>query len=219
MTRKFPALVLLAGAVALAGCTDPYAPRQPGAPTNAQTGAIAGAMIGGFLGATAEDDDDRLARTAAGALIGGALGGGIGSVLDRQEAESRQQLGSNVQIVNTGSALVVTMPQDILFATDSAVLRPDLQADLYAVARNLNAYPNSRIEVIGHTDSTGSSSYNLGLSTRRANAVAAVLMQSGVAPGRIDAIGRGEAQPVASNLNEAGRAQNRRVEIIIRPTG
>ncbi|MCR9149481.1 MAG: OmpA family protein [Rhodobacteraceae bacterium] len=219
MTRKFPALVLLAGAVALAGCTDPYAPRPPGAPTNAQTGAIAGAMIGGFLGATAEDDDDRLARTAAGALIGGALGGGIGSVLDRQEAELRQQLGSNVQIVNTGSALVVTMPQDILFATDSAVLRPDLQADLYAVARNLNAYPNSRIEVIGHTDSTGSSSYNLGLSTRRANAVAAVLMQSGVAPGRIDAIGRGEAQPVASNLNEAGRAQNRRVEIIIRPTG
>ena len=217
MTLKSPLLLAAASAVALAGCTDPYAPRQPGQPTNAQAGAITGAMLGGFLGATS--DNDRLAKTAAGAIIGGAVGGGIGSLLDRQAADLRRDIGNDqVSVVNTGSSLVVTMPQDILFATDSAVVRADLQADLAALARNLNAYPNSRVEVIGHTDSTGSSSYNLGLSTRRANSVAAVLMQSGVAPGRIVATGRGEDQPVASNLTEEGRAQNRRVEIVIRPT-
>jgi len=217
MTRKFPALVLLAGAVALAGCTDPYAPRPPGAPTNAQTGAIAGAMIGGFLGATAEDDDDRLARTAAGALIGGALGGGIGSVLDRQEAELRQQLGSNVQIVNTGSALVVTMPQDILFAIDSAQLSGALQSDLAVLAQHLNKYADSNVQVVGHTDNTGAAAYNLNLSRQRAAAVANTLISNGVASSRITAIGRGEDQPVTSNLTPEGRAQNRRVEIIIIP--
>jgi len=218
MNRRSPFLLAAAGALALAGCTDPYAPRQPGQPSNAQAGAITGAMLGGFLGATS-DGDDRLAKTAAGAIVGGAIGGGIGTMLDRQAADLRRDIGDNrIDIENTGSELVVTMPQDILFATDSAVVRPDLQSDLFALANNLRTYPNSRVEVIGHTDSTGSSSYNLGLSTRRANAVSSVLMQGGVAPGRITTIGRGEDEPVASNLTEAGRAQNRRVEIIIRPT-
>ena len=91
-------------------------------------------------------------------------------------------------------------------------------ASLAAVAANLNRYPNSTIEVIGHADNSGSAAYNQDLSERRALSVAGVLRANGVAGGRVSAYGRGESQPVASNLTEQGKAQNRRVEIIIRPT-
>jgi outer membrane protein OmpA-like peptidoglycan-associated protein len=121
-------------------------------------------------------------------------------------------------VTNTGEYLIVNMPQDLLFATDSASVRPDLTADLRTVAASLLKYPNSRIEVIGHTDNTGSAAYNQDLSQRRAVSVAGVLRESGVPSGRLAAYGRGEDQPVASNLTPEGRAQNRRVEIIIRPT-
>jgi outer membrane protein OmpA-like peptidoglycan-associated protein len=110
------------------------------------------------------------------------------------------------------------MPQDVLFATDSAILRADLTRDIKAVAANLIRYPNSRIEVAGHTDNSGSAAYNQDLSQRRAVSVADVLRQSGVPNARITAYGRGEDAPIASNQSPAGRAQNRRVEIIIRPT-
>src|SRR5690606_6417254 len=110
------------------------------------------------------------------------------------------------------------LPEGILFATDSAAVSGPAQNDLYAVARNLNQYPNSRVEVIGHTDNTGSAAYNQDLSQRRAQSVAGILTAGGVSSGRVVAVGRGESQPVASNGTEQGRAQNRRVEIIIRPT-
>jgi len=109
------------------------------------------------------------------------------------------------------------MPQDILFAVDSATLSGGLQNDLRAVAASLNRYPNTRVNVIGHTDNTGEAGYNLNLSQRRAQAVGSVLVSAGVTPARINAIGRGEDQPVASNLTPQGRQQNRRVEIIITP--
>jgi len=109
------------------------------------------------------------------------------------------------------------MPQDLLFAIDSAAVRPDLRADLNTVAASLLRYPNSRIEVVGHTDNTGTAAYNQDLSQRRAVAVASILRESGVPGSRIVAYGRGFDQPVASNQTAAGRAQNRRVEIIIRP--
>ena len=121
-------------------------------------------------------------------------------------------------IVNTGDSLVVTMPQNILFATDSYAVRADLQDDLRAVASSLQRYPNSVVDVVGHTDNTGEAAYNQQLSQRRAQAVASVLTRSGVAGSRVRVIGRGEDQPIASNLTPDGRAQNRRVEIIIRPT-
>jgi len=106
----------------------------------------------------------------------------------------------------------------VLFATGSAALRPDLTSDLRAVARNLMDYPASRIEVIGHTDNVGNAALNQDLSQRRAASVANVLVNNGVPAGRVATMGRGEDAPVASNLSDAGRAQNRRVEIIIRPT-
>ena len=120
-------------------------------------------------------------------------------------------------MTNTGSELIVNLPQDILFATDSASLRGDLTQDLQAVARSLLNYPNTTVQVVGHTDNTGSAAYNQDLSQRRAQSVASVLQANGVPGGRIVAFGRGEDQPIASNLSVAGRAQNRRVEIIIRP--
>jgi outer membrane protein OmpA-like peptidoglycan-associated protein len=104
-----------------------------------------------------------------------------------------------------------------LFATDSAAVRPDLRSDLNAVAASLLRYPNSTIQVVGHTDNTGTAAYNQDLSQRRAVSVASILRESGVPGGRIAAVGRGEDQPIASNLTPEGRAQNRRVEIIIRP--
>ena len=110
------------------------------------------------------------------------------------------------------------MPQDVLFATDSATLRPDLTYDLRAVAGSLNRYPDSSVEVIGHTDNSGAAAYNQDLSQRRATSVAQVLRDAGVQGNRLAAYGRGEDQPVASNLTPEGRAANRRVEIIIRPS-
>lgn len=208
--------LLISGALlALAACADPYAnSADPNA--RARAGALTGAVLGGAI--AAQNSDEELAAGVAGAIIGGAIGGSIGASLDQQAAELRAQMSGNTVITNTGTALIVTMPQDILFATDSASLRPDLQGDLRAVSRSLVRYPNSTIEVIGHADSQGATAYNQDLSERRAVAVAAVLRSSGVPAGRIQAFGRGESQPVASNASAAGRQQNRRVEIIIRPT-
>ena len=170
-----------------------------------------------MTGAIASDDEFK------GAVIGGAIGaaGGaaIGNALDRQEEELRQSLNNDeIQITNTGDRLIVTMPQDILFAVDSFTVAPGLRSDLGKVAQSLQNYPDSTVQVVGHTDNTGEASYNQGLSERRANAVADVLMNNGVPFERIQTFGRGEDQPVASNLSEEGRAQNRRVEIVILPT-
>ncbi|MFC2969440.1 OmpA family protein [Acidimangrovimonas pyrenivorans] len=218
MRFKLPLMLATASALALAGCEAPNPNAYPNDP-NARTksGAITGAIVGAGL-AGVFGKGDRLAQAAAGAAVGAAVGGAIGQSLDRQAADLRAQLGNdNISVANTGSSLVVTMPQDILFATDSDKIRPSLQADLRAVADNLAQYPNSHVQVIGHTDNTGSAAYNQELSQRRAGSVAGVLIGAGVAPARITAIGKGESQPVATNLTAAGRAQNRRVEIIIIP--
>ena len=155
--------------------------------------------------------------SVTGAGAGAAAGAAIGNQLDKQEAELRQQMGDNVTIRNTGDRLIVTMPQDILFPTDSANLRPTLVSDLRDVGQSLLAYPNTTAQVIGHTDSDGAAAYNLDLSQRRARSVANVLISEGVPSSRISVIGRGEDQPVASNLTPEGKAQNRRVEIVILP--
>ncbi len=214
MTRT-PLILSVAGVLALTACTvDPNA--YPGDPNaRARTGAITGALLGGAVGASS--NDDKLAKGVAGAIIGGAIGGAIGNSLDKQAAELRG-VNSAFTVTNAGDYLIVNMPQDVLFATDSATLRPDLQSDLGAVAANLLRYPNSTIQVIGHTDNTGEAAYNQDLSERRALSVTGVLRSNGVPAGRVQAVGAGEDRPVASNLTPEGRAQNRRVEIIIRPT-
>lgn len=213
MTLRKPIILLTLGAMTLAGCVAPTTEEN----RRTNTGAVTGALIGGAIGASAKGDD-KLLKAAVGAVIGGTIGGAIGATLDRQAAELRNSIGDDrVSVTNTGSELIVNLPQDILFATDSATLRGDLTQDLRAVARSLLNYPDTTVQVVGHTDNVGSAAYNQNLSQRRAQSVAAVLQANGVPGGRIVAFGRGEDQPVASNLSDAGRAQNRRVEIIIRP--
>lgn len=212
---KFPLAVAAASALALTACQAPL-PGQGN--QNTQQGAAVGAGLGAVIGAISGDNrDERIRNAAIGAVIGGGLGAVGGANLDRQEAELRNQLGSNVGIVNNGTSLVVTLPQDILFAVDSTALTGALQNDLVSVAASLNRYPDTTVNVIGHTDNTGAASYNQDLSQRRAQAVASVLINAGVAPQRIRSIGRGEDAPIASNLTPEGRQQNRRVEIIITP--
>jgi outer membrane protein OmpA-like peptidoglycan-associated protein len=217
MMMKTPLILAAAGALFLTACVDPNAyPDDPNGRT--KSGAVLGGLIGAATGVAVAGDGDEL----KGALVGGALGAGtgalIGADLDRQAAELRGSLSSNISVTNTGEYLIVNMPQDLLFATDSATVRSDLRRDLQTVGSSLLRYPNSRIEVIGHTDNTGTAAYNQDLSQRRAVAVAGVLRETGVPGTRLAAYGRGEDQPIASNLTPEGRAQNRRVEIIIRPT-
>ncbi len=213
---KLSLAIAAASILALTGCQAPV-PGQSNQNTN--QGAAVGAGIGALLGlaVNADDGNDRVRNAAIGAALGAGLGAVGGNNLDRQEAELRSQLGSNVGIINNGSSLVVTLPQDILFAVDSTTLTGSLQNDLYSVAASLNRYPDTTVNVIGHTDNTGAAAYNQDLSQRRAQAVASVLINAGVTPQRIRAIGRGEDAPVASNLTPEGRQQNRRVEIIITP--
>ncbi len=210
---RTPLIVAAVGALALAGCES----GDMGDRT--RTGAATGAILGGLFGAT-RDGDNKIAKAAVGAAVGAAIGGAIGQQLDRQKAELEGGFRSDeIDVINTGSELIVRMPQDVLFATDSAAVRPDLRSDLNVLAGNLLRYPDSTIFVTGHTDNTGAAAYNQDLSQRRAQSVASVLIEGGVAPRRIIASGRGEDQPIASNLTPEGRALNRRVDITIRPNG
>jgi outer membrane protein OmpA-like peptidoglycan-associated protein len=215
---KMTFAVALSGVLVLSACdtvTDPNNPNR-----NAQTAAIVGAGLGAAVGiARGDNAGERNRGAVVGALVGAGLGAGVGTLLDRQEAELRQQMGSNAQIVNTGSQLIVTLPQDILFDTGSAALSGGLRSDLNALAASMNNFPNSTVNVIGHTDSDGTAAFNQDLSARRAQAVSSVLIQSGVSANRIRSIGRGEDAPIASNLNAEGKRQNRRVEITITPNG
>ena len=219
MIRARKPILILSGVslLAISACTDPAHLGGTDPNKNTKQGALLGGILGAGVGAIFSDDK------AKGAVIGGVAGAATGAIagsfLDKQEAELRQDLqNDNIQINNTGDRLIVTMPQDILFDVDSSVVSSGLRSDLLTVADSLQKYPESRVQIMGHTDNTGGAAYNQGLSERRANSVADVLMDGGVAFERIQTFGRGEDQPIASNLTEEGRAQNRRVEIVILPT-
>lgn len=217
MNIKTPIALSLAATLMLTACGNP-GPEPTNGKSRMANGAILGGIAGAFLGGT-RNGDDKLKNAVIAGAFGAAIGGAVGATLDQQAAALRGDLSnSNISVTNYGDYLVVNMPQDVLFTTGSAALRPDLTSDLRAVAANLIDYPNSRIEVVGHTDNVGAAALNQDLSTRRAGSVANVLVSNGVPSGRISTIGRGEDAPIASNLSAQGRAQNRRVEIIIRPT-
>ncbi|MBE0412137.1 OmpA family protein [Yoonia sp.] len=216
MFSKFT-LVAAAASLTLVAACDPGGPNEY---QKTQQGALIGALGGAAIGAVANNDGSNRDRNRS-ALIGAALGAGagaaIGNNLDKQAEELRRTLRSDVGVSNNGKNLVVVLSQDLLFATDSTALSGVSRNELAVVAQSLNRYPNTTVNVLGHTDNVGSAAYNLDLSQRRAQAVASVLIGGGVAPSRIRSIGRGEDQPIASNLNAAGRQANRRVEIIITP--
>ncbi len=205
---------LLFATMSIAGCSiDPYTGEQK--VSNTGWGAGAGAAIGAASGALIGGD-------AKGALIGAAagatLGSGIGYYMDRQEAQLRARLeGTGVRVQRQGDNLKLIMPGNITFATDSANISPSFYPVLNSVAIILNEFDNTSINISGYTDSTGSDMHNQKLSEHRANSVASYLVRSRVHHGRIQARGFGERYPVASNETAIGRAQNRRVEISIRP--
>ena len=213
---KFP--LLLAGtALSLVVACDAAGPNQN---QNLRQGATIGAVGGAVLGAITNNDGsirDRNQAALLGAAIGAGIGGAIGNNLDKQAEELRRSLRSDIGVSNNGENLVVVLSQDLLFATDSTRVSAVSQEELNIVANSLVRYPDTTVNVVGHTDNVGSASYNQDLSERRARAVAAILMNNGVDSARLRTLGAGESRPIASNLSAEGRAQNRRVEIIITP--
>lgn len=197
--------------LALSACTNP-----DGSTNNTGTGAALGGLLGAATGALVSDNEKKGA--VIGGILGAGVGAGVGNILDRQQAALQQDIGgSGAQIINTGDQLIVRMPEGITFATESATVKSTIRDDILAIARNLQQFPNNTVQVIGHTDNTGSTSFNQDLSERRAQAVAAILRQGGVPGGRLAVFGLGESRPIASNGTTSGRQQNRRVEIIITP--
>lgn len=194
----------------------PQTKTQKGALYGAGGGAVAGAVIGQMIG---KDTESTLIGTAIGAAIGGAAGAGVGKMMDNQERDLRQALADSEQATmrREGNLLAISLKGDVTFDTDSAVVKPGLYAEIDKIADALRNYPDTVVRAEGHTDSRGSESYNMELSVRRAEAVANLFVQRGIASSRIEAIGFGESIPVASNNTEAGRLQNRRVEIKIAP--
>jgi outer membrane protein OmpA-like peptidoglycan-associated protein len=213
MSRK---LVAAAFAAALLGActTDPYTGEQK--VSNTVGGAALGALAGAGAGLLAGGDDRRNALIGAG--VGALAGGAIGATMDRNEAELRAQLqGTGVSVTRAGDSIILNMPSDITFATDRDDVISAFYPVLNSVALVLNKYNRTVVDVFGHTDSTGDENYNYGLSQRRASSVADYLRAQGVDPRRFAVTGFGETRPVASNASEAGRAQNRRVEIQLSP--
>lgn len=220
MKVKMLVLGASAGALVLAGCTttDPYTGET--VRSNTRTGAVAGAVGGALLGYLTNTSDSEEGRTNAliGAGIGALAGAAVGSYMDRQQAAMREELaGSGVNVVRQGDNLILQMPSDVTFAYDRADVQPQFFPVLDDVARVLNQYNQTTVDIVGHADSTGSDSYNQGLSERRASSVASYLISRNVIRERLYVAGMGERAPIASNATEEGRAQNRRVEIVIRP--
>jgi outer membrane protein OmpA-like peptidoglycan-associated protein len=178
-------------------------------------GGVGGAGLGYLLGGLIGGKTARI----IGAGIGGAAGGYVGYRMDEQIRELEEAtVGTGVDVTQTpeGDGILVNLP-DVTFAVNSADISPAMRETLDGVAQSMVNYPNSLIDVMGHTDSTGSEQYNLDLSRCRAEAVANFLSSRGVSRARIETIGYGEQYPVADNNTEAGRAENRRVEIRITP--
>jgi outer membrane protein OmpA-like peptidoglycan-associated protein len=216
MHRKAMIALALSGALSTAACTtDPYTGQRT---INRTAVGILGGAVGGYLlGDLVGGDHDRNAKMI-GAGIGAIAGGAVGNYMDRQEADLRRQTaGTGVDVIRSGDELILRMPAGITFPVDSYALQPGVQGTLNEVARTLASYNQTYIDVLGHTDSTGSDEYNQALSERRAQSVADYLASNGVARARMGIRGYGESQPIASNDNEAGRAQNRRVEIKVVP--
>lgn len=194
-----------------AGCAD-MSPTQRGTAQGAGIGAAAGAVISGVTGG----------RVGTGAVIGGAVGAVAGNLWskrmeDRKQALEQATRGTNVEVSRTAdNQLKLNVPNDVSFDTGSAAIKPQLRGVLDPFAASLRDDPTARINIVGHTDNTGSAAINDPLSVARAQSVRDYLVDRGVSPARVETAGRGEREPVADNSTEAGRARNRRVEIFLR---
>lgn len=173
----------------------------------AVVGALAGALLGKGKGA------------AIGAAVAGTAGAAYGHYVDKQEADLRKNMtGTGVQVEREGDQIKLVMPGSITFATGKAEIQPSFYQTLGQLSGSLRNFKDNNFVVTGHTDSTGGYDSNLGLSTRRADAVSQYLRANGIDASRIQTVGAGSSQPVATNATADGRAQNRRVEIKLMPS-
>lgn len=210
ISRRHPAVAIAAaiGLMVPLGCET--------VPGNRTTqGAVLGSLAGAGAGVLTAGEGNNLAGGLIGAAVGGVAGGLIGRYLDNQAREIDAIPDATVE--RQSDRLLVTFPGDALFDSGSSSVSPGAAQRLNSLAQTLRSYPESNVVVKGHTDSTGSEAANLRLSEDRANNVRNYLVNAGVSPSRITALGFGEQFPMATNASESGRQQNRRVEIEIVP--
>ncbi len=212
-------LALTVFAVFASACEtlDPYTREEK--TSKATKGALIGAAAGAVVGLISGDDAvERRQRALIGAGVGALAGGAIGNYQDRQEAKLRAELeGTGVSVTRIGDNITLNMPGNVTFATNSSDLSPAFFDVLNSVGKVLNEFNKTVVEVAGHTDSTGSESYNQSLSERRAGSVSTYLQAQGVNSQRLITVGMGELRPVADNNSADGRQANRRVEITMVP--
>jgi len=209
-----PAAALLAAVMLVACTTNPYTGEQQVSKT--ATGAGIGAAAGAAIGALAGRDSAKGALIGAGA--GALAGGAVGAYMDAQEAKLRERLrGTGVSVTRSGDNLILNMPGNITFATDSAQINSGFYEVLNSVALVLQEFDKTVVEVMGHTDSTGPEAYNQQLSERRAGSVAQYLAAQEIDPRRLLVQGFGERYPIADNDTPEGRQRNRRVELRLVP--
>ncbi|HEY9228942.1 MAG TPA: OmpA family protein [Gemmatimonadaceae bacterium] len=200
-------IVATGAAVFVSGCASLNSNKEKGAVLGAVGGAVAGAGIGKATGSTAR-----------GAIIGAAVGGAAGAIIGHQmdqKAKEIQQTVAGAEVTRVGEGLVVTFDSGLMFDFNSDVLRTESKKNLDNLAKSINSFGDSKLMLVGHTDSQGTDSYNLELSKKRATSVANYLESHGVSSARVQLAGRGETEPVASNDTEAGRQSNRRVEVAV----
>jgi len=208
------ALSLTAAAALLAGCSN-MSEREKGTATGAGIGAAAGAVLSSMTGG----------KAGTGAVVGGAIGAVAGNVWSKRQEERRVAMeqatrGTGVDVSRTAdNQLKVNIPSDVSFDTGSATIKPQMRAVLDPFAASVKDDPNTRLTIVGHTDSTGSDAINNPLSVDRAQSVRDYLAGKGVSPTRVQTAGHGEREPIADNSTDAGRARNRRVEIYLREPG
>ncbi len=217
MIRKIPIILVAALTVAACQTLDPYTGEER--TSRAAIGAGIGAVIGAVAGAaTGDNARERRQRALIGAGVGALAGGAVGNYMDNKAERLRQELaGTGVSVTRDGDNIILNMPGNITFQTDSASLQPQFFAVLDSVGKVLREVDKTIIEVAGHTDSTGAREYNQSLSEQRASTVATYLHNRSIRADRFMAIGYGQDRPIADNATAAGRQANRRVEITLLP--
>ena len=192
----------------ISGCASNY--------NNTQKGAGIGAVVGALVGKGTGDNDKK--RYVWGAALGALAGSAIGSYMDKQEQEFREELAdSGVEVSREGDSIRLSIPGNITFPNDSAAIVTGFYPILEDVAKVLNRYEKTKLSIEGHTDSVGNTNYNRQLSMQRANSVANYLQSTSVQANRLQTLGMGEGQPIASNDSAQGRQENRRVELRVIP--
>lgn len=197
-------LMLLATIVSVSGCAKKW---QTGAVVGAGGGAVAGAAVGQVAGSTTKG-------AIIGAVVGGVAGGLIGNEMDKRAAELRQNI-KGAKVERVGEGIQVTFDSGLMFDVDSDALRAEARTNLGELAKSFDKYDDSDIMIVGHTDNTGTEQHNQDLSIRRADAAAGFLVNRGVSGKRIRTLGLGEMEPVTTNETNAGRQENRRIEVAI----